>query len=271
MIEVGSPYTSSLSVVNSLGSPADAATVQLTVSKPDQTTDVYQLADGSVTRDGLGQYHVDYIPPFEGLYKFTWQTTGINLVKTDYMNASAFRSIIGVDEARLYVGETTTTRDDLLRQVLMALTEKIESIVGITVPKRFVDETVTGYNAFTIRMPHAPLLNATAVESVSSLYTGGPTWTSDEIIQYPDSATCELRSMLPFWYGPWKATYTAGRAVIPMAIQYALKEALLDFWADEDLDPGSSPAQRWETAITGYDLTPHAKSLLEQYELPGFA
>ena len=114
--------------------------------------------------------------------------------------------------------------------------------------------------------------------SISSVWSGGPSWTPDELIVYPDTATVEAESfVMPFWYGPWQATYTAGRKVIPMSFQLALKESIFDFWASQrpygpdQLAPGMDDTSRWETALASYDLPPHAKSLLEPYELPGFA
>lgn len=264
--EVGSQYRFSFTVADDTGAPVNPATKTVTVTLPDQST-----VTPTVSTNGTGSFYSDYTFVQEGLHRFSVATTGPVTHKTDFTNASVFRSIIGVDEARDYVGETTTARNDQLRQALMALTEKIESIVGITVPKRFVDEHVTGYQVYTLRLPHGPLLTSTSVESITAVYPGGPTWYTADIIQYPDSATCELYSMLPFWYGPWKATYTAGRAVIPQPIQLAMKEALFDLWANQDLDPGTTTAERWESAVASYDMPAHARSMLEQYELPGFA
>lgn len=277
MIDVGAPYTLSFVVTNDLGNAADAATVTLVVTKPDQTTDTFSLAGATVTRDGLGLYHVSYVPATEGLYTLAWAATSPTRVQTDVFNAGIFRSIIGVNEARVYVGETDTSRDDILRLTLASLTEKVESIVGTCIQRRIVDENVTGYTAQVIRLKNGPLPSVTSVESVTSRWPGGPSWVTADFIVYPDSGTLELLSMIPFWYGPWKATYTAGRAVIPASFQLAVKEMLIDFWASQrpygldELEPGMDDTARWEQALSQYDIPPHAKSLLEGEEQPGFA
>lgn len=272
--EVGSLYPFRFTVTDpDTGLPANPATKTVTVTLPDQTTTTASV----VSDGGTGAFRADYTFTQEGLHSFKVVTTGPVTVQTDWINASVFRSVVGLDEARTYIGETDKTRDDILRQVMMALTAKIESVVGICVPKRFVSDSITGYNRDVIRLPRAPLLTAASIESIVSVYPGGPSWFTSDLIVYPDSATCEPINMIPFWWGPWTATYTAGRAVIPQPIQLALKEAIFEFWSTQrpygpdQLAPGMDDTSRWEQALATYDLPPHAKSLIEPYEIPGFA
>ena len=94
-------------------------------------------------KDSTGVFHADYTFVQEGLHCFAVSTTGPDTFKSDFVNANIFRSIIGIDEARTYIGETDTSRDDILRQVMAALTEKIESVVGICVPRLFTNDLIT--------------------------------------------------------------------------------------------------------------------------------
>jgi hypothetical protein len=271
-VEVGGQYRFAYTVKDSTGALISPATNVVTIVLPDQTT-----ATPSIVTDSLGTFHVDYTMVQEGLHSFTGVTTGPVTHRTDYASAVIFRSIVGIDEARAYIGETDTSRDDILRQLMMALTEKIESVVGVCVIRTFTNQTVNGYDREVIRLRHAPLPSTTSVASIVSVYPGGPSWATGDLIVYPESGTVEPVNMIPFWWGPWKATYTAGRTVVSQPIQLALKEAIFEFWSTQrpygpnQLAPGMDDTSRWETALAAYDLPPHARSLLEPYEIPGFA
>lgn len=270
--EVGSIYRAAFTVMDDTGALADPAAKTVTVTLPDQTT-----ATPTINRDSLGTFHADYTLAQEGLHKISVQTTGPLTNKTDYVNAGVWRSIIGVDEARSFVGIDADEDITSLRQILAAATEMAEGIAGSCVQRRFVNERVTGVSRQVIRLPHAPLPSETAVETITSVYPGGPTWDNSMLIVYPDSGTVEVSSLwIPFWYGPWKVTYTAGRLVIPERIQLAVKEVVFDLWsllrpyATDRLEPGPEDTARYEQMIAGYTMAPHAKAMLELEAIPGF-
>jgi len=271
-VEVGSQYRSTLTVTDATGTLVDPATHVLTVTLPDQTT-----ATPSVVRDSLGTFHSDYTLTQEGLHVLVWTTTAPTTSRTDYLNANIFRSIVGIDEARAFINDDDTSRDDILRQIMASATELAEGIVGSCVQRTYTDERVPGYERQVIRLPHAPLVSVTAVQSITSVYAGGPSWTVSNLIVYPDSGTVESADLIPFWWGPWKATYTAGRLVIPQRVQLAVKEIILDLWATQrsygfgTLEPGPEDTARYEQMLNSYDMPPHARALLEREAMPGFA
>lgn len=271
-VEVGAQYRSTLTVNDATGALTDPSTRVLTVTLPDQTT-----ATPTPSRDSVGTFHADYTMTMEGLHKFVWTTTGPNTTRTDYVNASLFRSVVEIDDVKNFIGDVSTTSDEILRQIMMAATEKAENIVGICVQRTYTNERIMGYNAQVLKLPHGPLPSITAVTSISSVFPTGPTWTTSDLIVYPDSGTVELASQLAFWYGPWQATYTAGRAVIPEGILIAVKEMIYDLWSihrsygSDDLEPSPAETSQWEQTLVSYDIPPHAKTYLEPYEMPGFA
>jgi hypothetical protein len=271
--EVGSLYRTTLAVRDANGNLTDPATQVLTVTLPDQTT-----GTPSIVHDSTGNFHVDYAFPMEGLYRLTWTTTGPVTQRTDYVNAAMWRSILGIDETKVFINDSDADKDPILRQILSAALEEAEKIVGVCVPRRFVDERIPGSEKQVLRMPHGPLPDENAVETITSVYPGGPSWTSDQLIVYPDSGTVEVSSLwVPFWYGPWKATYTAGRRVVSESIQLAVKEMVYDMWSIQRpyganaLEPGPEDTARWEQMIASYQIPPHAKALLGGEEQPGFA
>lgn len=270
--EVGSVYRSTCTVKDENGDPTTPTSITLTITKPDQTT-----TGGSPVEDDTGVYHGDYNFAGEGLHKLVWETTGPITHKTDYVNASIWRSVLGIDETKNYINDSDADRDPILRHIMAAATELAEDVVGLTVPKTFTDEQVTGYQRLVIRLPHAPLVNDTAVTSITSVWTGGPSWATADLIVYPDSGTVEPLNMLGFYFGPWKATYLAGRSVISQKIQLAVKEIIFDLWSIQRpyganyMEPSPEDTARFEQMLATYVIPPHARAMLESEEIPGFA
>lgn len=269
---VGSAFQATFAVYDTDSVLTDPTEITLTITLPDQTT-----VTPTPVHDSMGTYHYDYTFAAEGLHKFSWLAIDPAAQKTDYANAAEWRSVIGIDEAKDFVHFGTGDDESILLQILAAATELAEGIVGICVPKRYVNQRVPGTDRAVIRLPNAPLLSDQSIESITSVWTGGPSWVTADLIAYPDSATCESADMIPFWLGPWKATYTAGRTVISESIQLAVKEIILDLWAmhrpygADELEPGPEATARWEQMLASYQIPPHAKVLLEAEELPGFA
>lgn len=58
------------------GVGVDPSTVTLKVTKPDATSQSYTYAGATVTKDGVGQYHVDIAPSIKGTYQYRWSSTG---------------------------------------------------------------------------------------------------------------------------------------------------------------------------------------------------
>ena len=272
--EPGSLYRFTLAVTDASGQPLDAATQTVTVTLPDSTT-----AIPIVSHDGTGAYHADYQFVQEGLHKFQGVTTGPVTSKTDWVPVNAFRSVISIDEGKLFVNyDISTDREDILRLVLAAATGLAESIAGTCVQRTLTNVHIPGQTRSALLLPFGPLPSETAVTSISSVYTGGPVWTTanGDLIVSPESATVSLLNYGPFWNGPWRATYTAGRQIIPVTIQLAVKEIIYDLWSTQrayganELEPGPEATARFEQMVAQYSYPAHAKALLESHALPGF-
>lgn len=54
----------------------DPSTVSLTVKDPAATSTTYTYAGATVTKDSVGNYHVDVAPTLTGTYKYRWVSTG---------------------------------------------------------------------------------------------------------------------------------------------------------------------------------------------------
>jgi hypothetical protein len=274
-VEVGESYTSSFVVTDVSGEFIDPIDVTLTVTLPDQTT-----VTPSVTKDSVGHYHVSYTFTLEGIYKFTWLATSPDTIKSDYVPVNVYRSIIGLDDAKNFVNYSTAdNREDILRQIMAAATELAENTVGSCVIRTLTNVRIPGDSKPAIRLPGAPIPTESSVTSIASVYEGGPMWTqaNNDFIVSPESGVVQLKGFIPFWLGPWKATYDVGRVVIPQTIQLAVQEIIYDMWSTQrpygadELEPGPEATARFEQMIATYSVPPHAKALLDANEMPGFA
>jgi hypothetical protein len=270
--DVGGTYRSSLSVYDDTGALATPATKTCTVTKPDQTT-----ASASVVVDSAGKLHADYVIAVEGLHKFVWSTASPTTSKTDYENGTVYRSIVGLGEMRSYLHLKDTTGDEILRDYLAAATELAERIIGTCIPRLITDEHITGQNKYAIRLPQAPIMPDTDI-TVASQWPSGPSWDQDTLLVDYEGGNLEPLNWIGFWYGPWKATYTAGRLVIPRNAILAVKETVADLWSsqrgrlDDPLVPTMQQELEFEARVPpGYEMPPQAKARLKRMAQPGFA
>lgn len=274
--DVGGYYRSVLTVFDDTGMPATPATNVLTVTLPDKST-----ATPTVVVDSAGVLHADYQFTQEGLHKFVWTTISPTTSRTDYENAVNFRSAVGLGEMRDFLRLSDTSGDDRLRYFMQTATELAENIVGTIVVRTITNEHIPGYSKTMLRLPSGPLPSddPSNVTSITSVWNGGPTWAGTDLFIYAASGTVEPQSMIGFWWGPWKATYTAGRLIVDQSIIMAVKIIVSDLWSNQrgllndPLVPGLAESAEYEARIPhNYDMPAYARSLLEGSDAkPGFA
>ena len=217
----------------------------------------------------------------EGLHKFVWVTTGPATSKSDYENALNYRAVLGLQEMKDYLSQVSTTQDETIRFFMTFATELAEKVAGTCVRKVFTDEHIPGYNREAIRLPHGPLFSKTDNITITSELSGGPSWVHTQaaptLSVYTQAAVVEPMNYAGFYMGPWKATYTACRAVIPQTIVLAVKMIVYDLFSTQrglladPLSPSYDEMTTMEARIPpGYSMPPQAKALLMKYARPGF-
>ena len=276
-IDVGGTYRSEYKVYNDVGVLTPPSTKTFTVTLPDQTT-----TSPSITTVVAGSYYSDYVIAQEGLHKFVWVTTGPVTSKTDYENAWLYRSVVGLQEMKEYLSQVTTSQDPLIRELMHSATEMAEKIAGTCVITTFTDIDIVRTNKPVIRLPRGPLVNTTNNITISSMWPGGPVWThtagTPALIVHKNSATVEPISQQGFYMGPWKATYTAGRTVVPQRIVLAVKMIVYDLFSihrgnlADPLSPDYDEMSTMESRIpSGYEMPTQARALLKRESRAGFA
>jgi hypothetical protein len=270
-IETGQTYRSVLEVRDEDGSLVTPSTSAYTVTLPDQTT-----AAGSVSVLSLGHLAADYATTMAGLHRGKWVTTVPGIPKTDWFNVTEYRSLLSLDEAREYLGQADTSRDEVIRSMLGGITRLIERYIGTCAARTVTGEFIPGDIRDMIRLPSGPALSATAVTSIVSVWSGGPAWATADV--FADGTDVYPADGTSFTGGPWRATYTAGRAVIPDDVLEGAKMALWDLWAvqrgisADQLEPTLQETADYETSFpSGWRLPPRVMQMLDGEHVPGFA
>ena len=242
MIDTGQTYEATCAVRNAAGVLANATTVTLTVTAPDGTVTTPSVVNPPLVD---GKYLCDVVLDQAGLWKFAWLTTAPGTSTVDYVNARDFISIISLAEAKAHLDMTATADDDELRNFLQAATELVESKVGPCV-RRTVTERVTEGTCELVLRCH-PVISVT---SVTSVWPGGPSWTTADLLVDGDAGIVCQKSMWPFWYGPWDVVEVVGRAVIPERFLHAAKEQLRHLWETQRGSSQAPPLAGEETFTT---------------------
>jgi hypothetical protein len=226
-----------------------------------------------------------FAPAQEGLHRITWSAlvAGLPVTKTDFINARAFASAVSLADARDRLGFNTTINDERLRTIMAAATREVEKITGTLVPRLFTNDLIPGTYRDALRVPHGPIFMPPAnpytngsVTSLASYYPSGPSWpaggSSNELLVSPMPGVIRHVGLIPFWYGPWVATYTGGVAVIAEPITVAVLETIYDMYTPyRGLTADAQQAALDElTATPYYRLPSRALAALHGYEMPGF-
>jgi hypothetical protein len=231
-LDVGQTYRATLTVADGNKLPVNPTGATLTVTTPDQATHNVPV---TLPPAQTGLLIGDYQTAQTGLHRFDWLTTSPGTAATDYENVRAYRAAVSLADARESLNIQDPGHDQKIRTYLAAATRLAERCIGTLVIRTITGEFCAGDTRQVLQVQCGPLPSATSVTSVTSVWPGGPSWTqaAGDFVVNEDAGTIRLRSLLPFWWGPWRITYAAGRAEISEDIQTGVKEILWDLWATQ--------------------------------------
>lgn len=136
---------------------ADPTAITLTVLKPDGTTDTFAWA-GTIVRDSLGTFHLDYSPATAGHYEAHAAATGTVTTSADWefdVGAEYTYGVVSVDDFATYINNPDLDRVRA-RSILDRAQRLCESIV-----KPLPD----GADDVVIDVAERAYLNPTALQS----------------------------------------------------------------------------------------------------------
>lgn len=226
MADLGDLVPLGIQVRDEDGNLANASSVTLTITKPDNTT-------ANIAVDNppsiMGEYTADYLPVDEGRYLVRWVTQGPAAAFTDSFDIRDMgkRSIISLAEAKahLNMSQSRTKDDEELRAMIEAATSVVERHRNEIVARRtFVEHAVMGTSS-RMALMHTPVISVTSIVDSSGAVFDPAGWVLDG-----------QNGTLTKAGGGWSrnadlvVTYEAGYAQIPAHYLLAAKIIMAHLW-----------------------------------------
>lgn len=240
---LGNAISLSTTVTDPSGTPTDPATLTLVVTKPDSTSDTFNI--GSLTHGSTGNYSYTYTPAITGAFRYQWTATvpsfsSDGLFEVDGETSTA----LTLADAKRHLVVTETTHDAVIQDLINAAVGVIEGLIGPITPKTYT-ETYSG-GGYTIVLRHTPVVSVSSVTenwgTINYTLTNQPVGQATDAYGYdienPYSGTLARRTVgsFPFQFFPGEGnvavTYTAGRTSVPPDVKLALIRQLRLLWAD---------------------------------------
>ncbi len=238
-VDLGDVVPLSISIYDSDGALANATTVVLTVTLPDQTT-----ATPSVTNVSPGIYEAAYATAQAGRHGVRWLATGTNAgAFSDVFDVrpASLAMIVSLADAKanLNIPADDTSRDEELRGFVEAATGVIERYVGAVVRTTHTEDYDGGGTA--IALDHPPVLAITQVTE-----GGGVLAASDYKVDGPSGVLMRQLGDERYTWQPGSRNisvqYVAGMAIIPAHYTLAAKIIIRHMWETTRNSGGSRPA-----------------------------
>lgn len=215
--DLGDVARLAVQITDSTGTLANASSVSLTITLPDGTT------SGSLTptNTSTGVYQYDYTPASVGRYAVRWVATGTNAgAFADVFDVAdpALLPVVSLSELKAALKITSSSSDDLLREILDEATDLAERRVGRALRRKTVVESHAGGGFILLRQP--PAL------SVTSVVENGTTLDATDYFVRESSGVLYRGTALAQSYfpdGTVVVTYVAGYADPPSAVKRGVK------------------------------------------------
>lgn len=224
------------------GATGQAATITLTVTRPDGTTltGVGTVAEVAAT----GTYSATVPTPIAGRYLLRWESTaGDDLTYSDVLDVwpADVRMIVSLDDVRrgLNIAAANTGDDELLRLVSAAATPVIEDIVGTVVAVTKTQKADGGKSGVALYERATEIVSVT----VDGVALAADEWVFDEnaaIVHAGGTTTPTI-----FDWGRQNVTivYKAGTQTIAPNVRFATMELIRHLWqiGHQAQRPGMGP------------------------------
>lgn len=267
--DLGAVVPLGTTVKDSAGALANAGAMALTITLPDATT----VSVSPVTPTSTGVYAYDYTTGQAGRHAARWVATGVNAgAYTDQFDVREQTppTILSLADAKTHLNLTTTTHDDEVRGWVESVTSGIEHLAGVCVRRTVVEKhDVPAHGVHTLALRRTPVLSLTSLVAVLS---GGTSYTvADLDVDGPTGIVSRLDGAR--LHGPLRATYVAGRAVVPANLTAAGKIILQHLWRTQQ-GPGRPQMGVGDFDVTeqvpgfGYAIPHRALQLMEPHRLP---
>ncbi len=238
------------------------ATVSVVVTKPDGTT-----SSPTVNTTGTGLYNAVVTADQAGLWTYVWTASGAVVAVEDGqfdVKAVPRALVVSLEKFKSHLRITATTDDTEIREVLEAVTDAVEPVVGPVAPRTFTE--FVDVNGRLVAPMRGPIVSVTSLTPDLGSAVDSSRYTVDT-----DLGVIRLR----FWTrGQYTLVYRAGHNPWPAALRNAGKIICQHEWRVRNAN-GGRPAPDEDAMMllpgSGF-LVPHrAYELMKPYILPGLA
>lgn len=275
--ELGQIATLSFTAHDTAGNPANGTTCTLNIARPDGTT------DGPFSPAGAaGVYSYSYLTQVPGRHTYRWSATGtpgpgVGVdAKTDVLDvlASTAVGIFSLDDARaaLNIPAGVTTFDAKIMQYVRSITGFVERYCGPVNVRSFTERVYGG--GISIALSHIPVVLApmqiNQITALTPVLTYGLVYDISVLSVDFRSGMVRHTAGLPFIYGPYDATYSAGRTIVPDELLLGSEAILKHQWEQERGGAAKTGSYGSDdvTIMWGFAVPNRALEMLEPQRTP---
>lgn len=260
MSSIGEVVPLAVTIRNADGNPMNAATVALTIIRPDLTTVAVDIVNPPPS---TGTYTAEYIPTGQsGLYTYRWTTTEPALVQEGAFNVErpGAVGILSLAEAKELLGMQNDDRyDESIARTLRSATRLAERIRREKIMRQVVSETrdlgrspVRG-----VALTYRPIIALTAVDLLTDGGNVASTLAPPDV-QVDENGILTARSATAL-VGRIRPRYIAGYIDIPDEFREAVGYILQSLWSNRRGTGGRPRVGGQDSG--GSDQTAEARSI----------
>jgi hypothetical protein len=277
--ELGEVATLSFTAYDTTGAAANATACQLTINRPDGTTDGPYTVAGTA-----GVYTYNYLTVVSGLHTYRWLATGtpgpgVGVgAQTDVFDVrqSGAANIFSLADAKAMLNEPTgvTTYDAKIKQYIRSVTGFLEKYCGPIAVQTVTERQRAGGMFIALNKPpvYQPSTQQYPIVAMTPVLTYGLVYDLSLLTVEKKTGIVRHSAGLPFIYGPYDFTYTAGRPVIPEEILLGGEMILKHLWSIERGGSGKVGGVGADDDVTimwGFSIPNRALEILESQRVPG--
>jgi hypothetical protein len=230
-----------------------------------------------------GVYTYSYLTQVAGLHSYRWLATG---TPGPGAGVGAFTDVFDVRQisaanifsladarAMLNTPSGVTTYDRKISQYIRSITGFIEKYCGPVVVQTVTERQRAGGMFIALNKPpvYQPAGQPHPIVAMTPVLTYGLVYDLSLLSVEMSTGIVRHTAGLPFIYGPYDFTYTAGRPVIPEEILTGAETILKHQWAQERGGSGRSGGYGADdvTVLWGFSIPNRALEMLEPQRVPG--
>lgn len=275
--ELGGVAALTFTAVDTAGAAANATSCTITVTRPDGT-----LVGPTVLTGTAGVYTYYFVTAQPGRHSYRFLATGTPgpgvgvgaYADVFNVNPATSDAIVSLADAKTLLRKTDTTHDDDIRAFISSITRFVNKYCGTVAPVQVTERLDVGGGRVMLRRPpvYQPAGQAYPLISFTPVHTYGVVYDLSQLSVDLTNGEIVHTIGLPFFLGPYDATYWSGRIAPTANIQLAVEIMLKHMWALERNNgrpsattPGAADDV---TMLYGFAIPNRALELLEPDRTP---